>query len=188
MACGWLRERRAGENLVFVSLLRRKRKLQRRKYLETPAETKSNFLSPGTERTQGPCLLPQPHTSLRAAALACTRTRAGRAQEPRGGPGETRPHLGWRPNSSRGSWALSSHARLPQFAGAQRVAACSGQGIPAPPGPLGLEVGEAGGSLPCLLVSAGGRGPLPPRAGSASSAPPAGRSRPTAARRSGKPR
>lgn len=163
-------------------------KLQRRKYLETPAETKSNFLSPGTERTQGPCLRPQPYTSLRAAALACARTRAGRAQEPRGGPGETRPHLGWRPKSSRSSWALSSHARLPQFARAQRVAACSSQGIPAPPGPPGAGGWGRGRESPLPASFGWGQGPLPPRAGPASSALPAGRSRPTAARRSGKPR
>ena len=158
IAAGW--EKGRGK-LGLRSSPAQEEKLQRRKYLETPAETKSNFLSPGTERIQSPCLRPQPHTSLRAAALACAQTRAGRAQEPRGGPGETRPHLGWRPKSSRGSWALSSHARLPQFAGAQRVVACSSQGIPAPPGPPGAGGWGRGRESPLPASFGWGQEPSP---------------------------
>lgn len=47
-----LSRRRTEENVVFDPLLCTK-----------PAETKSNFLSPGPEQTQGPRLLLSPHTS-----------------------------------------------------------------------------------------------------------------------------
>lgn len=173
------------ENLVFVPVLRRKQ--QNRKRWEKPAETKSHFPSPRPERDSGalftlPSPTPAPHTGLLAAALICAPT-LGRGLQLLPGPrargaqaaGARRwswrdvprptPRSRWRPKSSAGSWALSSHARSLQFVRPRRVATRSGQGCPALPGASRARDLD----LFSLVGLGQGQGPpLPPGSGSAS--------------------
>ena len=156
--CGWLREGPRKTWSSFLSCAGREATAQ-----EILGDTGWNEIEfPLTRDWEDSGPLPAPPTPYQPPSCGPRlRPDQSRAQEPRGGPGETRPHLGWRPNSSRGSWAPSSHARPPQFAGAQRVAACSDRGIPAPPGPPGAGGWGRGRESPLPASFGWGQGPSP---------------------------
>lgn len=183
-----LAERRAEENLVFVPLLRRKRSYSAGNTWRHRLKRNQISSHPGLREFRAPACAPNPTpASEQRPSLALKPERAG-PRSPEVALGRRGPTSGGDRNRL-GVPGLSppTHA-FPNLLGPSGSSPAPVKVSPRPQVPLGLEVGEEGGSLPCLLVSAGGRSPLPPRAGPASSALPAGRSRPPAARRSGKQR
>lgn len=152
-----LAERRAEENLVFVPLLRRKRSYSAGNTWRHRLKRNQISSHPGLRELRAPVCAPNPTpASEQRPSLALEPERAG-PRSPEVALGRRGPTSGGDRNRL-GVPGLSppTHA-FPNLLGPSGSPPAPVKVFPRPQAPLGLEVGEEGGSLPCLLVSAGGR-------------------------------